>query len=87
MPKKLTIAEEVAARVRRTRYGYASWVDKLPDDLKPEFLAVLEQYDPSRFQQASYARAVVEVCREHKIPSPPSHDTVCRWLRQKNQKQ
>lgn len=83
MSKKSTIAEQIASLAKPIRNGYASWFEKLPPELKPHFAAALEQYDPDRFQQAAYARAVVEVCRQHNVPIIPTKDTVCRWLRTK----
>jgi hypothetical protein len=83
MPKQLTVTQMVAAAVHPTKFGYQSWIDRLPPDLKAEFEQAREDWNPSIIRQAAYARAVIEVARLRGVDALPTFDTVCRWLRAK----
>jgi hypothetical protein len=86
MARKETVEEMVVARIHASRFGYASWITKMPADLRAEFEQARQQWDSSKHSQASYARAVIEVARLLGVDPLPSFDAVCRWLRQRNNK-
>ena len=79
--KPQSLADAVCDRVANVKTGYASWYDRLPEELKGEFDEARKRFDHNTHQKAAYARALIQVAKERGIDIA-SENMVIRWLGQ-----
>lgn len=65
MAKKPTsLLDDVLARAKNHKPGFATWFQRLPPDAQAELERVRKAFDHSLHQKRAYARAIIDAARE-----------------------
>jgi hypothetical protein len=59
-----TFADEVISRTGRSKPGFKTWFDRLPDDVQRELEEAKSQFNPAIHQKRAYCKAIMEAARD-----------------------
>jgi 2-hydroxychromene-2-carboxylate isomerase len=76
---KTSLLDDVLARTKNHRPGFATWFQKLPPEAQTELDRVRQAFDHAKHQKRAYAKAIIEAARERgwQISGPQG---VIAWL-------
>lgn len=62
--KQTSLLDDVLARAKGKKPGFASWFDRLPPEAQAELLIVKQAFDPRVHQKNAYANGIMSACAE-----------------------
>lgn len=83
MAKAKSLVDDVLGRVRVTRPGFPPWFERLPPDAQSQLEQVREQFNRSIHTKRAFAKAIIEVAKEHGWPVSGIQG-VERWLEKRS---
>jgi len=79
-----SLLDDVLARVKTRRPGFAPWYERLPEDLQDELVAIRTRFQAGDIdsQKKAFAVAIAEVVAE-RGHQKPGEQAVIAWLNRK----
>lgn len=62
--EKKSLLDDVLAKAKGSKPGFASWFERLPPEAQAELLTVRASFDPRQHQKNAYASAIMSACAE-----------------------